>query len=302
MLTLCRGPKTAAIILSMFLSQAEIWLLYGTIWFERSGSDQRRTLINRLFTSLCWTSMVALLMGWTDIGRYLVGPLPASFCSLQIWIKDSIKTAILLYINAITLSKYVFIFWMRNPTALDDDFWNLVSNLWIVLGSLVVNAVHALLPGPRTLAFHICCGSNPGQDLIMPKKREGAILLASVCFQVACNARITWTRNKEKLMKLIKRSSAVQPQSPKVKFNFEKQSLIKGSAVICSLMFTVAFFGLNTKVNGFNMEDINEYPNYLYVYALHILAFQLFGLFMLVILYARHEKMVSTLYNALKGN
>lgn len=299
---LYRSSKTAAIVLSTLLSLMEIGLLYGAIWFERFGSDQRGTLINRFFSSLCWTSMAAILMGWMDIGRYLVGPLPASFCSLQIWMKDSIKTGILLFVDAITLSRYVLIFCLKNPMAVDDDFWSRFINLWIIFGCMLINAAHALLPGPQSLAFHMCSGSNPGQDLILPKKREGVILLASLCFQVALNARITWFRNKEKLLKWMNRNSTVQPQPPLVKINFEKQTLINCSAIFCGLLFIIAFYGLNNKVNSFSMDDANVYPNYLYVYALQILSFQLFGLFMLTFLFARHEKLASTLYDALKGN
>ena len=60
-------------------------------------------------------------------------------CYFQIVMKDSIKTAILLFFDAIALSRYIFIYWMKNPTALNDDFWNLFVNLWIILGSILIN-------------------------------------------------------------------------------------------------------------------------------------------------------------------
>ena len=39
------------------------------------------------------------------IFRYVLGPLPAAACSIQILAKDSIKTAILLFFDAVAVSR-----------------------------------------------------------------------------------------------------------------------------------------------------------------------------------------------------
>ena len=50
-----------AIVLSVLLSLIVILSLYGIIWFERFGSDSKRTLINQLFASVCWYLMVPIV-------------------------------------------------------------------------------------------------------------------------------------------------------------------------------------------------------------------------------------------------
>jgi hypothetical protein len=54
-------PMTIAIVLSVLLSLIVIPSLYGIIWFERFGSDSKRTLINQLFASICWYFMISAL-------------------------------------------------------------------------------------------------------------------------------------------------------------------------------------------------------------------------------------------------
>jgi hypothetical protein len=54
-------PMTIAIVLSVLLSLLVIPSLYGIIWFERFGSDSKRTLINQLFASICWYLMISSL-------------------------------------------------------------------------------------------------------------------------------------------------------------------------------------------------------------------------------------------------
>ncbi len=64
----CRGeeagltlPMFFTVVLSVLLSVNVIPSLYGIIWFERFGSDSKRTLINQLFASVCWYLMVLIL-------------------------------------------------------------------------------------------------------------------------------------------------------------------------------------------------------------------------------------------------
>ena len=379
--------KTVIIVLSVITSLTDIGLLYGAIWYERFGSDNYRTLINRLFSSLCWSGIVALLIGWTDVGRHIIGPFPDVPCYFQIVMKDSIKTAILLFFDAIALSRYIFIYWMKNPTALNDDFWNLFVNLWIILGSILINITFAMMPGPRTLAFHICAGSDPSQvptlitisnwvllvvvihqltkvgqfwrcklvmnvssnllqkfqecylkvycrifvdtkllqrifsgdkmfslgiisclmrlffkDLMLPKKKEGFILLVSLIIQTVVNGRIFVTKRMKEIKSCIKcfKDTASAAESPNWSLNVDKDALITATAIFWGFVFIVAFFGLNYKINNFSSADINLDPNYLYIYTLQLLSFQLFGLFMLTIMYIRNTKMYTTLYNAFR--
>jgi hypothetical protein len=60
-------PISIAVVLSVLLSLVLIPSLYGIIWFERFGSDSKRTLINQLFASVCWYLMVLILFLQTPV-------------------------------------------------------------------------------------------------------------------------------------------------------------------------------------------------------------------------------------------
>ena len=142
-----RPSKFAAVFISAFLLTVNILIWYGAIWFEHFGSDQKRTLVNKLFTSFSWTSIAAFLISSTDLVRYTVGPFPWQICSIQMLIKNSLRTQYLLFYDSIALTRYIFIFWLKNPMALDHDFWSLFISCWIILASSIINFVHGFLPG-----------------------------------------------------------------------------------------------------------------------------------------------------------
>ena len=67
--------------------------LYGIIWYDRYGSDDRRILLNRLFTSISWAGLEYYsIAAFVDILRYIVGPLPKVICLCQLILKNSIQT------------------------------------------------------------------------------------------------------------------------------------------------------------------------------------------------------------------
>ena len=50
--------------------------------------------------------------------------------------------------------RYVFIFWLKNPACLLDDFWNWFLSVWIVGFSAVTQFVFMLQPGIKQLIFY----------------------------------------------------------------------------------------------------------------------------------------------------
>ena len=148
-----RASKTFAITTSGLLTFTDIALLYAAIWYERFGSDNKRTLVNRLFTSLCWTCMACVAVSLLDIVRYSAGPPPQIICKLQLFLRTIFKAMIVLFYDAITVSRYIFIFWLKNPTAVEDSFWNLFINIRIVIGCPIYATVYSLMPGRQVIYF-----------------------------------------------------------------------------------------------------------------------------------------------------
>jgi hypothetical protein len=80
--------------------------------------------MNKLFSTGCWYYAIGLpivqaLIYW----RFIVGPLSKHTCLLQMAFMNVIRWQSLLLFDSILLARYAMVVWLRNPSAVDDDFW-----------------------------------------------------------------------------------------------------------------------------------------------------------------------------------
>ena len=85
-----RASKIAVVTFSIVGSYVSIAMLYSIVWYQKFGSDGKRTLINRLFVyfwfcPLAWEATVQQV----DIIRYIFGPLPKAICKVSYFGKVS---------------------------------------------------------------------------------------------------------------------------------------------------------------------------------------------------------------------
>jgi hypothetical protein len=76
-----RFSKILAIIFATVSAPFIILALWGIIWYERYGHDTQRTIINKLYSSLCWVGIeFIILVIFPDTVRYTLGPFPSFLC------------------------------------------------------------------------------------------------------------------------------------------------------------------------------------------------------------------------------
>ena len=132
--------RPISIALSLVLLVLAVLLGYGIIWFERFGTDQKRTVMNKLISHGLWVAVIQMpLILLSDLLRYMFGPMPTQFCFFQIVFKNALLSQSLLYLDAITVARYLLIFWTKNPGFVKDDFWSLFISIWIYIFSFVTN-------------------------------------------------------------------------------------------------------------------------------------------------------------------
>ena len=99
-------------------------LIYAIIWYEKHTSDNKRTLINKFVTFGSWSGIEYLVfVQMAENLRYLVGPLPANFCLLVRILRSTLFVELLVYLDLATLTRYIYVFWIKNPAGFNDDFW-----------------------------------------------------------------------------------------------------------------------------------------------------------------------------------
>ena len=147
-----RPSKIIAVTSSVVLNMIYLPILYSIIWYEKFGSDKKRTVLNKLVSSICWASICyAIFCQIPLLIRYCKGPLPLWMCYLHIIVSNTITIQLMLFCDAITLLRYLFIFCLKNPSGFCDDFWTSYLNKWIFMFGLVSQIIHIILPGDFSL-------------------------------------------------------------------------------------------------------------------------------------------------------
>ena len=267
---------------------ASVSLFYGIIWFERFGSDHKQTLVNKLLTSTCWTLIVLAAMSWTDIFRYLIGPLPKYICFAQTVAKHSLKTQIILLLDAISISKYIFVFHLKNPMAVKDDFWSCFLNQTIILFSVIFNYVVFVLPGRMPTAFYTCSDTDLFPDVNLPQKPVGYFEVLSIFLLLCIKIKIYLFKAKK-----------VNPKAGPI-LNSYRSSVVNPDLIadIGSSLIGVTLIGmmaiLNGKVNNMNQLQLNLYPNYYFMVALQLFGPSVTSLCLSIMYYCRHSLLRNT--------
>ena len=164
------GFKVLFVSASTVLNFIDLVLAFGIIWFERYGINQKRTLTNKLVSLICWNfSMFISLVIVTDIMNYFFGPLNHHFCFVFNLARNFTKSQVMFLLNSIMIARYLFIFWLKNPTSLDDIFW---SNFLGVLGTilnLTFNLAAMMVPQKHSIFYYACADSDPRPHYLLRK-------------------------------------------------------------------------------------------------------------------------------------
>lgn len=74
--------------------------------------------------------------------------------------------------------RYVCIFHLKNVGALQDDFWCLFLNIWMIFAMLVINSSNWILPGIYPASYETC--SCISQDYSQSRKFESTSTVLSI--------------------------------------------------------------------------------------------------------------------------
>lgn len=275
-------------------------LNYSVIWYERFGQDAKRTIVNRMFSSLCWTGIeFSFLVSLPELFRFLCGPLPEWFCWFHLIIKNGIVSKLCSLQTGLIILRHACIFWLKNPAAFYDDFWSCFINIWVVIFSYTSSFVFIYLPGKQPINYYICTGKNPHDDLKQNTKFNiPFIILAGLALPIHIYSGFKIYRYKKKYNK--KNLSGISIQNNIVHKTFEGQPVTDFTSIAVTLAVLVMFLYIFVRVARTDPQDLSIFPNYLFVYWINLANGPIVSLILIILTYIRNEKMRKIMYRELK--
>ena len=294
-----RVPKVLAVMFSFLSWPFIVALFYGIIWYERFGTDNKRTLINKLVASQCWAFIQFYSFGQTiEAISFIVGGLPDFICFGQVIIKYSYKAQFLLFFDSSIFVQYLFIFWIKNPAAINDDFWSHFVSMWIAGFSIIYNFSKFYAAHRQPISFYICNAAMPDLDWSLPSSFGAHIEVFTTLTIIILKIKIHYYRSNQVENSMSKRSIFLK--------NFSLEAINKSflSSFTTNLtglliMTTFVFFGI--KLNQMKPTQLNEYPNYLYIYFIQLIVPNLLGFIIVGLFYSRNSTMRSSVMAELKN-
>jgi hypothetical protein len=277
-------------------------LLYSIIWYEHFGLDAKRTIINKLLSSALFTCIeFVIFVQLPDIARYVFGPLPKFVCLFQFIMKNATSLQILLFFDGIIVARYFYIFYLKNPAGFQDEFWNRFISIWVFAFSSISQAAFVYLPGRQPLNYYICVGKITDLEMMAPLKINSIMGLSGVLtFFAHVVIGIKIHKFKRKVAPILKNTSFKERRYDFLR-SIENQSLTDLTTTACNIIASFTTFILLGKQYIIKPTDVNVYPNYIYIYLLHLVTPLLSIITLCVLYYARNAAMRKTMLREAKA-
>jgi hypothetical protein len=262
--------KTIFVSISTVVYSFNALLFYGIIWYERYGSDTKRILTNKIVSMICWNNLVIIpVVVVTDVAIYFFGPLKEEYCFAFLVLRNIVKSDFLFLLNAIILSRYILIFWLKNPASVNDDFWSLYVCLLSVLCSSVFNISVFLLPQKHSIFYYSCSDLDPTihQHLEKPKTAQLEVLICFLLHLVIIIKIKCFRAKQQQQPSTTQVATVANPSSETTLQKIDKEALADIALNVCNIFCAIVYVSLQLKVNSFTLKEANEFPNYIYMYA-----------------------------------
>lgn len=258
--------KWASLAFAIAATPISVVLLFGIIWFEHFGSDQKRILTNKLLSSVCWTLIFGLAVCFVDVLRYLIGPFAKGVCMVLVIAKNVAKTQVVLFFDAIVIVRFVFIFFLKNPGRVNDDFWSAFANVWISGLSVAANVVIYSLPVRQPVHYYVCADLDPRPFFLHPLKIPAVLEVGSVALHVILKLSIAFKMKFQVRVPPIDNHPRTLCLKTEFLKSLEQQSLADFTSNILGMICLTLLSLYSILTNSLIKPEINEYPNYLYLY------------------------------------
>jgi hypothetical protein len=238
-------------------------VFYWLIMLEKNS--HYRTLINQIISSVHWIVLIYnITMPLLTILIHLNSPTNSPLiCQAYFFAVTFISLYTTLLTDVILIVKYLFVFHLKNPTAIQDDFWKILINLWICFFWMISLTVYTRIPGREHAKINVCIGRIPVKHFDEGVKKNWvtiSILLFSIVLNIAfwiirILYKHCWTK-KYKEYENYKKSLTNKGNEERINY-------------ISLLVSIVLLLGTNIHMyylSSMNPTELDSYPNYISFY------------------------------------
>ena len=285
--------KIFSIVTSSICIVLVLLLCYGIIWYNINSSDRNHTLLNRLASSLCFVlAEMFITIQFTEIIREMFGPMSKVFCTMKSIARPMYISQSLLYLDAMAITKYLFIFVLKNPAAFKEDFWIIIINIWIKSASLIGNLVWWFKAEREALNYYICTGQDPTVDFKKPLKVYGFVEIASFVIHLFIFIRINLYKRSIMANQINVQSCLFKSQFLERINALSLKTLVVnavGISFLALLMINTLFMSM------INPGDLTDYKNFVHIH--YLISIPAPILIYLVTYYIHHREIRTFIYN-----
>lgn len=229
---------------SVLLHLTNLLLYYGIIWYERFGTDNNRSVMNKLVSNICWNGFVSIPVTQVlDVVILFFGPIGENSCFLFTVFRNMMKTNVLLFLDAIIFSRYILIFWLKNPASVQDNFWSIFVAAEVVVFSSIFNISVLMLPQKHSIFYYACADLDPAIHSHLQKSRfNQAEVLLSLLIHVVILVRVKAYKEKVEVKEMSTGPGTLQVRDFLVS-KLEKESLSDFATNFC-LVFWACIYSL----------------------------------------------------------
>lgn len=182
----------------------------------------------------------------------------------------------LLYYNLILVVQYLFIFWIKNPAAINEDFWTTLFVAFVQISSVVFTFIIYFVPIRKPFNYYLCSGYDPTPDLGLSERPHGSFELVSLALHIAVKLRILVFKRAEKTTYCL----AVK---------IEEESLGSISISIANLLIFLALAMLRSKMNGLSLNEVLQLSNGHMLLISQLILPNLFAFAMIILYFINHK-------------
>ena len=179
------------------------------------------------------------------------------------------------------------IFRLKNPASINDDFWSFFLTVWITMASFIIDFTRYFLPGKHAFAIYLCTSTDPTPDLHLPSKPTSFIEAVTILINVVLITRILIYNRQKSLNNIIPIN-----QNEQNKMNFlayiEKHTIVDATTQLIETGIFVLYVIVLIRLQTMTPDEVNTYPNNIFIYFHQMIYPGLFGLVSVVWFYLRN--------------